>query len=168
MSLADRSFDSDGNCVCGAGSRLKQGCLLACEPQTSDLRNVVPTKNHLCYGTICGQKGAEKKKKYSKMHAPTLNQSSMVNGPDPETFLIRTTGGYAKMEAGCWTCTMWHWPASWFATTPGCKVCWWYITFCTYCARNTRLKHGRDWKEAAADADQWMMEADEIIKFRTP
>ena len=32
----------------------------------------------------------------------------------------------------------------------------------------SRLKHWRDWKEVAADADRWMMEADEFIKFCTP
>ena len=47
------------------------------------------------------------------------------------------TVGYAKMEAGCGTCTVWCWPARWFAKTPGFKVGWWYITFCTYCARST-------------------------------
>ena len=32
----------------------------------------------------------------------------------------------------------------------------------------SRLKHWRDWKKVAADADRWMMEADEFIKFSTP
>ena len=29
----------------------------------------------------------------------------------------------------------------------------------------SRLKHWRDWNEVAADADRWMMETDEFIKF---
>ena len=31
----------------------------------------------------------------------------------------------------------------------------------------SRLKHWRDWKEVATDADRWMMEADNFIKFCT-
>ena len=29
----------------------------------------------------------------------------------------------------------------------------------------SRVKHWRDWRDVAADADRWMMEADEFIKF---
>ena len=31
----------------------------------------------------------------------------------------------------------------------------------------SRAKRWRDWKEVAADADRWMMEADNFIKFCT-
>ena len=72
--------------------------------RTSDLRpqeRSSDKKTISVTGPSAVKKVRKRKKKYSKMHAPTLNQSSMVNGPDPETFLIRTTGGYAKMGAGC-------------------------------------------------------------------
>ena len=33
--------------------------------------------------------------------------------------------------------------------------------------QGSRMKHWRDWKEVAADADRWMMESDKFIKFCT-
>ena len=80
---------------------LNMAAFSACEPRTSDLRSVVPTKKVSLLQDHLQSKRCGKEKKYSKMHAFSLNQSSMVNGPDPNTFFIRTTVGYTKMEAGC-------------------------------------------------------------------
>ena len=77
---------------------LNMAAFSACEPRTSDLRSVVPTKKMSLLRDHLRSKRCGKEK---KMHAFSLNQSSMVNGPDPNTFLIRTTVGYTKMEAGC-------------------------------------------------------------------
>ena len=73
--------------------------------------------------------------------------------PEPELSLIRTTVGYEKKEAGCWTCTVWHWPARWLAEIPRFKVCWWYIIF----LQVLRMKHFSSWKIWCTNFLNWVL-----------